>query len=59
MRTTYLNMKSLIDKKFYSSAEEIMTYLELFASMNRLTAEEHAELVAMTEERYPSSEPVR
>ena len=38
------SMKKLIEKKFYKTAEEAQEKLDVFFAVNRLTAEQYAEL---------------
>lgn len=41
----YSIMKKLIEKKYYSTEEEILTKLDIFFATNRLLNEEYVELV--------------
>lgn len=45
-------MKKLITKKFYSTAEEAQTKIDVFYACNRLTDDQYAELTALIEEVY-------
>ena len=58
MRTTYLNMKSLIEKKFYPTVDAVMSYLELFVMMGRMTQDEYMELALLATAQYAPTEPV-
>ncbi|MHC1694608.1 MAG: hypothetical protein AB9835_04885 [Eubacteriales bacterium] len=44
---TYTYCKKIIANKTYSSAEEMMTMLDVFLLNNRITVEQYNELVAM------------
>lgn len=48
----YKSMKKLIEKKFYKTAEEAQKKLDVFFAVNRLSAEEYAELAAMAAQVY-------
>ena len=48
----YNAMKKLIQRKFYATAEEAQEKLDVFFAVNRLTAEQYAELTALVEEVY-------
>lgn len=48
----YVAMKKLINKKFYKTAEEAQTKLDVFYACNRLTDEQYAELTALVAEVY-------
>lgn len=53
MRKTYLNMKNLIEQRFYPDADTVMSYLDLFVMMARIIQEEYQELALLTAEKYP------
>ena len=48
----YNAMKKLIQRKFYSTAEEAQEKIDVFFAVNRLTSEQYAELSALIEEVY-------
>ena len=43
----YNSMKKLIEKKFYKSAAEAQEKIDVFFAVNRLSAEDYAELAAL------------
>lgn len=48
----YIAMKKLIQKKFYSTAEEAQNKIDVFYAVNRLTDDQYAELTALIVEIY-------
>lgn len=48
----YSTMKKLIEKRFYKTAAAAQEKLDVFFAVNRLTAEQYAELTALIEEVY-------
>ena len=48
----YETMKRLIERRFYATAEEAQEKIDVFFAVNRLTAEQYAELSALIEEVY-------
>ena len=46
------SMKKLISKKFYKTAEAAQEKIDVFFAVNRLNAEQYAELTALIEEVY-------
>lgn len=48
----YKAMKTLIDKKFYKTADIVQNKLNVFFSVNQLTDDEYIELTAMVKEFY-------
>lgn len=48
----YSAMKKLIEKKFYVTAEEAQEKLDIFFAVNRINAEQYAELTALIGEYY-------
>lgn len=48
----YNSMKKLIEKKFYKIAEEAQEKIDVFFAVNRLSAEQYAELAALIENIY-------
>lgn len=48
----YNSMKKLINKKFYDTADEAQSKLDVFYACNRLTDDEYTELTALVEEIY-------
>ena len=56
MSRTAQNFKKLIEKKFYDTAEECYSKLDLLMLANRITDEEYMALIALVEEYYPSEE---
>lgn len=48
----YVAMKKLIEKRFYATAEDAQEKLDVFFAVNRITAEEYAELTALIGEIY-------
>ena len=53
MSRTATNMKKLIERKFYDTAEECYAKLDLLMLANRITDEEYMTLIALVEEYYP------
>jgi hypothetical protein len=45
-------MKKLVEKKFYNNAEVAREKIDVFFAVNRLTADQYAELAALIEEIY-------
>lgn len=52
----YTAMRKLIQKKFYSTAEEAQNKVDVFYAVNRLTDEEYADLTALIAEVYGEPE---
>jgi len=52
----YNSMRKLILKKFYKTAAEAQDKIDVFFAVNRLTAEQYAELSALIEEVYAEEE---
>ena len=48
----YKAMKTLIEKKFYKTADIAQNKLDVFFAANRLTEEEYLELSAMVQDVY-------
>lgn len=48
----YNSMKKLIEKKFYKAAEVAQEKIDVFFAVNRLDAEQYAELALLIEEVY-------
>lgn len=48
----YKSMKVLIGKKFYKTAEDAQTKLDVFFAANRLDDEQYMELTAMVSQTY-------
>ena len=48
----YNSMKKLIEKKFYKTAEAAQEKIDVFFAVNRLTADQYAELALLIEETY-------
>lgn len=48
----YNAMKKLIQRKFYATAEDAQEKLDVFFAVNRLTAEQYAELTTLVEDVY-------
>ena len=46
------SMKKLIEKKFYKSAEEAQEKIDVFFAVNRLSADQYAELSALIGKTY-------
>lgn len=46
------SMKKLIEKKFYANAEAAQEKIDVFFAVNRLTADQYAELTMLIEEVY-------
>lgn len=48
----YNSMKKLINKRFYSTAEEAQTKLDVFFATNRITDNQYNELTGLVESVY-------
>ena len=48
----YKMMKKLIEKKFYKTADEAQTKLDVFYAVNRLSDEEYSELALLVKTAY-------
>lgn len=53
----YTLMQNLINKKFYSTKEEVYEKLDVYFALNRIDDSEYAELALLTEELYFVEEP--
>lgn len=58
MSRTAQNMKKLIEKKYYSTAEEALAKLDVFYMAGRITDDEYTDLVMLVEEVYGTDEEV-
>lgn len=56
MSRTATNMKKLIEKKYYATAEDALAKLDVFYMAGRISDDEYTDLVMLVEEYYP--EPV-
>ena len=52
MSRTAQNMKKLIEKKYYATAEEALAKLDVFFMAGRITDEEYTDLCLLVEEIY-------
>lgn len=52
----YNSMRKLILKKFYKTMQEAQDKIDVFFAVNRLTAEQYAELSALILEVYSEEE---
>ena len=56
MSRTAQNMKKLIEKKYYSTAEDALAKLDVFYMAGRITDDEYTDLVMLVEEVYATDE---
>lgn len=49
-------MTNLIEKKFYKTKDEAVAKLDVYFAMSRISEEEYAKLVLLTEETYAEPE---
>jgi len=52
----YNILRKLILRKYYATKEEAIERVDVAYSMQKINAEQYAELTALIEEKYPSEE---